>query len=163
MSEVKVIRLPEGDSALDRRKIEGTDKEEEFISLIVHGTHEPQELAKKLKMNLGTVERTLRDCSMIGKIKAAVQARAVTLMPKTLESAYQDSEDRRARIRANAREYIRKVAEGEPQMIQQNNQITSWDPEYDERLFQKGMSMFQSLAEVAAEATVTKMLDQDED
>lgn len=162
MSEVKVVRLPEHESGLDFRKIEGTEKEEEFVSLVVQGVVEPQDLAKRLKMNLSTVERALRTNTMIGKIKLAIQARAVTMMPKMLEQAYGDSDAKRASVRSQAREYIRKVAEGEPNVVQQNNQITAWDPSYDERLYEKAREMIQSVAEVTASATVTRMLDEED-
>jgi len=162
MSEVKVVRIPEGDSGLDRRNIEGTDREEEFISLVVSGINDPEEIARRMKMTLRTVERSLRTDSLLGQIKRAIQARALTMIPKNLERAYGDSEDKRSRVRAQAREYIRKIAEGDSQMIQQNNQITSWDPSYDERLFEKGRQMFETLAQVTAEATVEKMLDEED-
>jgi len=162
MSEVQTRYLPEGDSRLDYRKIEGTEKEDEFITIVASGVSDPKEIAKRLKMNVTQIERSLRDNALIGKIKQAIQAKAVMMMPKMLDQAYGDSEAKRASVRSQAREYIRKVAEGEPAIVQQNNQIQAWDPSIDERLFEKGRAMFQSLAEVAAETTVHRMME-DED
>lgn len=161
MSEVKVVRLHEYESGLDRQVIEGSDKEEEFVSLVASGISDVDELSKRLSINPRAVVKSLRNQHLLGLIKSAIQARAVTMMPKILETAYGDTEDKRARVRQMAREYIRKIAEGEPSIIQQNNQISAWDPAYDERLFERGRQMFKELAEVTAEATVQHFMDED--
>lgn len=151
MSEIEVIRLPEGYSNLARTAVQGSEKEEAFIQLVASGVNDAVTIAKKLEINPREAERALRDDILIGRIKAAIRAKAVTMMPKVLEGAYGDTEDKRARVRQLAREYIRKVAEGEPQTIQQNNQISTWDPTYDEKLYDKALNLVRAVAEVSIE------------
>ena len=165
MRKVQVIRV--GEREMGEKNLVPFDDEnrKDLAAIWAEGITEPHKIAKKMGNGTTTIQvmRSLRDGKTLHDIKEAVKARAILYMPKALNCAIEDL-DGEARNRPAAREFIKKVAiPDEPSFVNQNNQVTSWDPKEDEELWARGRAFFEEHGKRIAAETVEAVLRTEDD
>lgn len=157
--EVAITRIAPGESGLTVNW--GTERMEAIADYVAQGETDEQAIGRKVGLDTLQVRKAIRHPEVQRLIKAAIQARATVAMGRVLEIAIDDANGKDIRARGIAREFVRKTSEGQGGILNQVNNIQTWDPSQDEKLWERGKKFFETEAQRIVEATVERIAGDD--
>jgi len=167
---LKIEHVPEGESGRVQRLSE--DRAKEFAELVASGVLDEKTLSKEMGgIGVLAVRKALRATTIRAIIREEIearqlitQARASAEMDAILDRMVKDTKNKSARVRVNAARFVRDAAQGpDKPFVNQNNNITAWDPAQDENLFRQGQEWLERNSKRIAVETVREVLNSDDD
>ena len=156
-TEVQIIKALPGETAVAVHWSE--DQKEKLAALSADGETDIRALSVATGLTFFQVKQALRSREVRGMIQEELQAKATSEMGRVLSGAIADTEDKNPRARADAREFVLRVHNGEASVTNQINNVHAWDPSMDEKLFERAQAFFGEQIPKIVDQTIEKIAE----